>query len=188
MAENKNTGLCYGLCEKYGIDYPPDAKPREVWDILADNGIYPPWHEKGRVSDVYKMNNEELFELGNKLGVEMPDNDNLLVYRARIAETIKQNNKNRLDEKAKSGKIKLTKQDFAKYYKIIGDEQHGEFIYKTKDGGRAIKIADDKTDKCKLVFDNGRYEHPQVQQVYEYPSSDVMNDAIKELIDIGVIK
>lgn len=41
-----NTGLPYGLCEKYGIPYPPDATPEEVWNILATYGIYPPWADE----------------------------------------------------------------------------------------------------------------------------------------------
>lgn len=43
-----NTGLPFGLCEKYGISLPENATPKQAWDALAKKGIAPPWTEKGR--------------------------------------------------------------------------------------------------------------------------------------------
>lgn len=43
-----NTGLPFGLCEKYGITLPKNATPREAWDALKQKrGIEPPWTDKG---------------------------------------------------------------------------------------------------------------------------------------------
>ena len=46
----------------------------------------------------------------------------------------------RLQSDSGSGKISLSKQEWAQYYKIIGDEQHGDFVYHTQDGGRAVRL------------------------------------------------
>lgn len=43
-----NTGLPFGLCEKYGISLPENATPKQAWDALAEKGIAPPWTEKGK--------------------------------------------------------------------------------------------------------------------------------------------
>lgn len=43
-----NTGLPFGLCEKYGISLPENATPKQAWDALAEKGIAPPWTERGK--------------------------------------------------------------------------------------------------------------------------------------------
>lgn len=42
-----NTGLPFGLCEKYGIAVPKNAMPRQAWNLLKKYGIVPPWEDKG---------------------------------------------------------------------------------------------------------------------------------------------
>lgn len=84
-----------------------------------------------------------------------------------------------LQENGKSSNIKLSKQEWAQYYKIIGDEQHGDFVYHTQDGGRAVRLEN------KIVLDNGSYENPQVSNIIEFTNNDLMNDTINLWIAIG---
>lgn len=80
-----------------------------------------------------------------------------------------------LHESGKSGNIKLSKQEWAQYYKIIGDEQHGDFVYHTKDGGRAVRLEN------KLLFDNGSFSTPKVNKMLKFDNNDLLNDAIEVL-------
>ncbi len=84
-----------------------------------------------------------------------------------------------LHENGKSSNIKLSKQEWAQYYKIIGDEQHGDFVYHTQDGGRAVRL------KNKIVLDNGNFENPQVSNIIEFANNDLMNDTINLWIVTG---
>lgn len=84
-----------------------------------------------------------------------------------------------LQENGKSSNIKLSKQEWAQYYKIIGDEQHGDFVYHTQDGGRAVRLEN------KIVLDNGNFENPQVSNIIEFANNDLMNDTINLWIVIG---
>ncbi len=86
-----------------------------------------------------------------------------------------QANENDLHESGKSGNIKLSKQEWAQYYKIIGDEQHGDFVYHTKDGGRAVRLEN------KLLFDNGSFSTPKVNKMLKFDNNDLLNDAIEVL-------
>lgn len=90
-----------------------------------------------------------------------------------------QANENDLHESGKSGKIKLSKQEWAQYYKIIGDERHGDFVYHTQDGGRAVRLEN------KIVLDNGNFENPQVSNIIEFANNDLMNDTINLWIVTG---
>lgn len=87
--------------------------------------------------------------------------------------------KKRLQSDSGSGKISLSKQEWAQYYKIIGDEQHGDFVYHIGKGGRAVRLGN------KMVFDNGSFEKPKVTQVVEFPSNDAMNDAFSYFAERG---
>lgn len=80
-----------------------------------------------------------------------------------------------LQENGKSSNIKLSKQEWAQYYKIIGDEQHGDFVYHTKDGGRAVRLEN------KLLFDNGSFSTPKVNKMLKFDNNDLLNDAIEVL-------
>ncbi|MGN0743901.1 MAG: hypothetical protein ACI4MZ_01315 [Christensenellales bacterium] len=69
--------------------------------------------------------------------------------------------------------INLTKQEWAQYYKILGDEQHGDFVYHTPDGGRAVRLDN------KIIFDNGDFEMPIVKYVSSFVNEDAMFDYLK---------
>lgn len=84
-----------------------------------------------------------------------------------------------LQENGKSSNIKLSKQEWAQYYKIIGDEQHGDFVYHAQDGGRAVRLEN------KIVLDNGNFENPQVSNIIEFANNDLMNDTINLWIVTG---
>ena len=36
MKKGGNIGLPFGLCEKYGIQLPPNARPRDAWEALKN--------------------------------------------------------------------------------------------------------------------------------------------------------
>lgn len=80
-----------------------------------------------------------------------------------------------LQENGKSSNTKLSKQEWAQYYKIIGDEQHGDFVYHTQDGGRAVRLEN------KLLFDNGSFSTPKVNKMLKFDNNDLLNDAIEVL-------
>jgi len=84
-----------------------------------------------------------------------------------------------LQENGKSSNTKLSKQEWAQYYKIIGDEQHGDFVYHTHDGGRAVRLEN------KIVLDKGSFENPQVSNIIEFANNDLMNDTINLWIVTG---
>lgn len=86
-----------------------------------------------------------------------------------------QADENDLHESGKSGNIKLSKQEWAQYYKIIGDERHGDFVYHTQDGGRAVRLEN------KLLFDNGSFSTPKVNKMLKFDNNDLLNDAIEVL-------
>lgn len=87
-----------------------------------------------------------------------------------------------LQENGKSSNIKLSKQEWAQYYKIIGDEQHGDFVYHTQDGGRAVILGN------KLVFDNGSFEKPIVNNVLAFFDDVTMSSTIDYINRMGYIK
>ncbi len=138
-----------------------------------------PRDDKGKFVDVYKLSTKELLELGDDLDVEMPDNDNLDVYRARVKEALERKG---LQQGGVGGTISLTKQEWAQYYKIIGDEQHGDFVYRTPEGGRAVRL------ESKIVFDNGSFISPRIKKVYRFNTNDELNDAVIKLRDEGYIQ
>lgn len=75
-----------------------------------------------------------------------------------------------------SGTINLSKQEWAKYYKILGDEQHGDFVYHTHDGGRAVRLEN------KIVFDNGDFSKPKVNEVLSFVDNESLNDRLNDLV------
>lgn len=90
--------------------------------------------------------------------------------------------KNELPSSGKSGKINLTKQEWAQYYKTLGDEQHGNFVYRTKNGGRCVRL------QSKIIIDNGDFIAPTVISVIEFASDDDLNDALNIFAAEGVIQ
>lgn len=87
-----------------------------------------------------------------------------------------------LHESGKSGNIKLSKQEWAQYYKIIGDERHGDFVYHTKNNERWVRL------EHKLIVDDNEYMSPTVKKVYVFPDNDSMNDVLNILARKGTIK
>ena len=90
--------------------------------------------------------------------------------------------KKRLQSDSGSGKISLSKQEWAQYYKIIGDEQHGDFVYHTKNNERWVRLEN------KLIVDDNEYMSPTVKKVYVFPDNDSMNDVLNILARKGTIK
>ena len=90
--------------------------------------------------------------------------------------------KKRLQSDSGSGKISLSKQECAQYYKIIGDEQHGNFVYHIGKIGRAVRLGN------KMIFDNGSFENPKVTKIVEFPSNDAMNDVFSYFAERGDIE
>lgn len=113
-----------------------------------------------------------IFELAEKYGIEYNENTSYQALRARVEQA----------EKAKQKNISLSKSEWAQYYRIIGDEQHGDFVYKTNNGQRCVRLED------KIVLDDGSFENPKVQGVYRFNSNDDMNDWLNVLSERGVIK
>ncbi len=90
--------------------------------------------------------------------------------------------KKRLQSDSGSGKISLSKQEWAQYYKIIGDERHGDFVYHTQDGGRAVRLEN------KIVFDDGDFENPTVKDTYQFANNEEMNYAFSYWERKGVLR
>ena len=82
----------------------------------------------------------------------------------------------------KSGKINLTKQEWAQYYKTLGDEQHGNFVYRTKNGGRCVRL------QSKIIIDNSDFIAPTVIGVIEFASNDELNIMLNKLAMEGIIR
>ena len=89
---------------------------------------------------------------------------------------------NGLSSGGKGVNINLTKQEWAQYYKMLGDEQHGDFVYRTKNGGRCVRL------QSKIIIDNGDFIAPAVTGVIEFASNDDLNDALNIFAAEGVIQ
>lgn len=93
-----------------------------------------------------------------------------------------QANENDLHESGKSGKIELSKQEWAQYYKIIGDEQHGDFVYHTETNERYVRL------ESKIVIDDNDFVSPKVKEVIAFDNNDLLNDALNQIARRGIIK
>ena len=87
-----------------------------------------------------------------------------------------------LQENGKSGNIKLSKQEWAQYYKIIGDEQHGDFVYHTETNERYVRL------ESKIVIDDNDFVSPKVKEVIAFDNNDLLNDALNQIARRGIIK
>lgn len=119
---------------------------------------------------------QRVFDDAKQLGIDTKGIDNLDVIKAKVEE------KKRLQSDRESGKINLSKQEWAQYYKIIGDEQHGDFVYHTKNNERWVRL------EHKLIVDDNEYMSPNVKKVYVFPDNDSMNDVLNILARKGTIK
>lgn len=93
-----------------------------------------------------------------------------------------QANENDLQENGKSSNIKLSKQEWAQYYKIIGDEQHGDFVYHTETNERYVRL------ESKIVIDDNDFVSPKVKEVIAFDNNDLLNDALNQIARRGIIK
>lgn len=90
--------------------------------------------------------------------------------------------KKRLQSDSGSGKISLSKQEWAQYYKIIGDEQHGDFVYHTETNERYVRL------ESKIVIDDNDFVSPKVKEVIAFDNNDLLNDALNQIARRGIIK
>lgn len=97
-----------------------------------------------------------------------------------------ENQEKLLPHQQKGGKIKMTSQEWALYYKALGDEKRGNHVYRTDDGYRLIRIETQYSNK--IVIDDGGYIGSQIQRVYSFPTSDELSDAILYWELKGLIK
>ena len=80
-------------------------------------------------------------------------------------------------------KNKVIKQEWARYYSVLGEIKAGTFTpMRTKQGGNVIRIDN------KFFFDNGNFEKPKVNKVYSFSSEEAISDFISYSIVIGVLK
>lgn len=93
-----------------------------------------------------------------------------------------QASENDLQENGKSSNIKLSKQEWAQYYKIIGDEQHGDFVYHTETNERYVRL------ESKIVIDDNDFVSPKVKEVIAFDNNDLLNDALNQIARRGIIK
>lgn len=114
---------------------------------------------------------KRIFELAEKLGIEYNKNTNYQTIKARVEQA----------QKAKRKEASLSKQEWAQYYKALGDEKHGNFVFKTKSGQRVVRLDD------KIVIDNGDFENPRIQNIWHFRNSDAMDDLLNDLVIEGVI-
>ena len=121
-----------------------------------------------------------MLNTAKQLGIQIPNRDLTQSDISRIKGEVAE--KKRLQSSEDSGKIKLSKQEWAQYYKIIGDEQHGDFVYHTQDGGRAVRLEN------KIVFDDGNFENPTVKDTYQFASNEEMNYAFSYWARKGVLR
>ncbi|MGN0743912.1 MAG: hypothetical protein ACI4MZ_01370 [Christensenellales bacterium] len=81
-----------------------------------------------------------------------------------------------------SGTINLTKQEWAQYYKILGDEQHGDFVYHSYANERWVRLDN------KIIIDDNDFVSPTVKDVLYYEDNDALNDAINQTVERGIIR
>ena len=84
-------------------------------------------------------------------------------------------NENGLSSGGKSGKINLTKQEWAQYYRFVNDPQNKGAVFKKPNGERLVRLEN------KIVVDDG----DSVRRVMVFPNNDSMNDLINEMLDRG---
>lgn len=150
--------------------------PRDDDGKFTDGNGSPWTTSKRDYSNVQGGEAQRVFDEAKQLGIDTKGIDNLDVIKAKVEE------KKRLQSDGKSGKISLSKQEWAQYYKIIGDEQHGDFVYHTKNNERWVRL------EHKLIVDDNEYMSPTVKKVYVFPDNDSMNDVLNILARKGTIK
>ena len=85
---------------------------------------------------------------------------------------------NGLSSSGKGGKINLTKQEWAQYYRFVNDPQNKGAVFKRRNGERLVRLEN------KIVVDDG----DSVRRVMVFPNNDSMNDLINEMLDSGNLR
>ena len=147
---------------------------------MLNNGPYPFKLRQRILSDKGHLSN---YDSAKYLSTFVGNNTKYILLAHLSEENNTKDGYEGLHKKTRTAKI--TKQEWAIYYKIIGDEQHGDFIYRTKFGQRAVRVETDNS--YKIFIDNGEYDNARVLAVYSFASSDDVSDTIDYMRTIGVI-
>ena len=83
----------------------------------------------------------------------------------------------------KARDITLTKSQWARYYKTLGEIQAGLYNpMQTFDGGNAILIDN------MLILDNGSFISPKVKTIIKVANEESLRDIVDDLLDTGVLE
>lgn len=101
--------------------------------------------------------------------------------------TLEQEQRKKLDKEAvtvvKAKDITLTKSQWARYYKTLGEIQAGLYNpMQTFDGGNAILIDN------MLILDNGSFISPRVKTIIKVDDEEMLRDVVNDLLNAGVLE
>lgn len=83
----------------------------------------------------------------------------------------------------KAKDVTLTKSQWARYYKTLGEIQAGLYNpMQTFDGGNAILIDN------MLILDNGSFIGPKVKTIIKVANEESLRDIVDDLLDTGVLE
>lgn len=83
----------------------------------------------------------------------------------------------------KAKDVTLTKSQWARYYKTLGEIQAGLYNpMQTFDGGNAILIDN------MLILDNGSFISPKVKTIIKVANEESLRDIVDDLLDTGVLE
>ena len=83
----------------------------------------------------------------------------------------------------KAKDITLTKGQWARYYKTLGEIQAGLYNpMRTPKGGNALRIDN------MLIFDNGSFLHPRISRIMIIDNEEMFTDVVDELLKVGALK
>lgn len=83
----------------------------------------------------------------------------------------------------KAKDVTLSKSQWARYYKALGEIQAGLYNpMQTFDGGNAILIDN------MLILDNGSFISPKVKSIIKVANEESLRDIVDDLLDTGVLE
>lgn len=83
----------------------------------------------------------------------------------------------------KAKDVTLSKSQWARYYKTLGEIQAGLYNpMQTFDGGNAILIDN------MLILDNGSFISPKVKSIIKVANEESLRDIVDDLLDTGVLE
>lgn len=83
----------------------------------------------------------------------------------------------------KAKDVTLTKSQWARYYKTLGEIQAGLYNpMKIPKGGNAILIDN------MLIFDNGSFISPRVKTIIKVDDEEMLRDVVNDLLNAGVLE